>query len=324
MPNTITKPDLEAYVRIDRVCCKPWLRIIGLISGLSVTRCRSRHVSKPVSGLAWLTTSEGKVICLHVGQKMEIGHCHASEQLLLFTSAGEVSVSYSGGTWQSLETPTWVCSGDEFDLRFSENSRLVVLKSAVELFAKAPGAGVLCQFPAMAPLIKQYLENMRFYFNNAHARALTRELLEQLARFQADGPVAVVPDTQSLDRRLRRAIDQIEQNPGWEFNLEELARCSGACERNLYYLMKNSTGMTPYRFYQRQRLIRVRRRLVDCQASEAPISRYAADEGFSHLGRFSALYREHFGELPSQTVWRRQHLYEAETEAGELSCETLV
>ncbi|MED5468374.1 MAG: AraC family transcriptional regulator, partial [Pseudomonadota bacterium] len=37
------------------------------------------------------------------------------------------------------------------------------------------------------------------------------------------------------------------------------------------------------------------------------ISWYAADEGFSHLGRFAALYREHFGELPSETVqWRRR------------------
>ncbi|PCM43073.1 DNA-binding protein [Marinobacter sp. ANT_B65] len=255
---------------------------------------------------------------------MEIGHCRASEQLLLFASAGEVSVSCSGGSWQSLDMPTQVCSGDEFDLRFSENSRLVVLKPALELFPDALRAGVLRQFPAMSPPIKKYLESMRFYFDNAHARALTRELLGQLARFQAGGPVAVVPKMQPLDRRLRRAIEKIEQNPGWEFNLEELARYAGASERNLYYLMKNNTGMTPYRFYQRQRLIRVRRRLVDCQASEAHISRYAADEGFSHLGRFAALYREHFGELPSQTVRRRQHLYEAEAEAGELSCEMLV
>ena len=28
---------------------------------------------------------------------------------------------------------------------------------------------------------------------------------------------------------------------------------------------------------------------------------------FSHFGRFAALYREHFGELPSETVqWRRR------------------
>jgi transcriptional regulator GlxA family with amidase domain len=71
--------------------------------------------------------------------------------------------------------------------------------------------------------------------------------------------------------------------------------------------MKRDTGMTPYRFYQRCRLVRVRRRLVDCQCDVPHISWYAADEGFSHLGRFAALYREHFGELPSETVqWRRR------------------
>jgi transcriptional regulator GlxA family with amidase domain len=89
--------------------------------------------------------------------------------------------------------------------------------------------------------------------------------------------------------------------------LQELANHSGVSERNLYYLMKRETGMTPYRFYQRCRLIRVRRRLVDCQCDVPHISWYAADEGFSHLGRFAALYREHFGELPSETVqWRRR------------------
>ncbi|WP_261977825.1 helix-turn-helix domain-containing protein [Marinobacter sp. F3R11] len=175
----------------------------------------------------------------------------------------------------------------------------------------------------MAPVINHYLESMRFYIDDAHARALTRGLLEQLASLQAGASVSIAPDTGPLDRRLLRAIDKIEQNPTWEFNLEELASYAGVCERNLYYLMKNSVGMTPYRFFQRQRLIRVRRRLVDCQSSESHISWYAADEGFSHLGRFSALYREHFGELPSTTVRCRERLCEAEKGLGEPCCEML-
>lgn len=80
--------------------------------------------------------------------------------------------------------------------------------------------------------------------------------------------------------------------------------------------MKRETGMTPYRFYQRCRLIRVRRRLVDCRCELPHISWYAADEGFSHLGRFAALYRQHFGELPSETVqWRRRLLQVAGSRA---------
>jgi transcriptional regulator GlxA family with amidase domain len=105
---------------------------------------------------------------------------------------------------------------------------------------------------------------------------------------------------------LHRAIEKIRDEPGWDFNLQELASHSGVSERNLYYLMKRETGMTPYRLYQRNRLMRVRQRLVDCQCDVPHISWYAADAGFSHLGRFAALYREHFGELPSETVqWRR-------------------
>ncbi|MFT7338000.1 MAG: AraC-like DNA-binding protein [Marinobacter maritimus] len=323
MRNAITKSELDAYIRIDRVFCQPWFRTIGLISGLSFTGCRSYQVTKPVGGLAWLTTSAGKVICLHVAQQMEAGHCRASIPLLLFASGGDISISSSDGAWQSLSVPTWVRSGDEFDLRLAENSRLIVLKPTLELAETNLLAGTYQQLPAIAPLIKRYLQSTRFYIDDAHAKALTRELFGQLAKLQAGGQITEVLDTSPPDRRLQRAIDKIEQNPNWEFNLQELASYSGASERNLYYLMKRSTGLTPYRFYQRQRLIRVRRRLVDCQAREPHISRYAADEGFSHLGRFAALYREHFGELPSKTVRCRQHLYEADMNAGELTCEML-
>ena len=66
-------------------------------------------------------------------------------------------------------------------------------------------------------------------------------------------------------------------------------------------------------------MTRVRERLVDCQCEVPHISWYAADEGFSHLGRFAAMYREHFGELPSETVqWRRNLLRRSVASAEEL------
>ncbi|MDO6441378.1 helix-turn-helix domain-containing protein [Marinobacter sp. 2_MG-2023] len=222
----------------------------------------------------------------------------------------------SGEAWQSLEVPTWVCPKKVFDLKLAESSQLFIMKPAHQYSAVMPSTGTH-QLLAIAPLLKRYLENIKFYVDHAHAKALTRELFSQLAKCQAGGQLADVPGAEPTDWRLLRTIEKIEQNPSWEFNLQELASYSGASERNLYYLMKHNTGMTPYRFYQRQRLIRVRRRLVDCQIGEPHISRHAADEGFSHLGRFSALYREHFGELPSKTVRGRQRFCSSEVEACE-------
>ncbi|MBQ0816175.1 MAG: helix-turn-helix transcriptional regulator, partial [Marinobacter sp.] len=271
-------------------------------------------------GVAGLTTNAGGVICLHAIQGVDISHCSASALLLLFASDGDVSMSSAGIGWQLLDVPTWVRPNDAFDLRLAENSQLVIMKPAHEPFAVSPSPGVH-QLPAMAPLIKRYLENIRFYVDDTHAKALTRELLGQLARLEAGGQIPVIRNAAPPDRRLLRAIDKIEENPSWKFNLQELASYSGVSERNLYYLLKEGIGMTPYRFYQRQRLIRVRQRLVDYQAGEPHISRYAADEGFSHLGRFAALYREHFGELPSKTIRCRQLLCGAEADVDEVCCE---
>lgn len=146
-----------------------------------------------------------------------------------------------------------------------------------------------------------------YFQDHQDARLETAALFDRLNQQLASGLARVPEELPVLDRRLVRVIEKMRGEPDWVFNLPELAQHSGASERNLYYLMKRETGLTPYRFYQRCRLIRVRRRLVDCQCDVPHISWYAADAGFSHLGRFAALYREHFGELPSETVqWRRR------------------
>lgn len=313
---------MESYLRLDRVRCSSWLRAIGLVSGLSIAECRPHQSAGPVGGLAGLATNAGGIICLHASQGVDVSHCSASGSVLLFALGGDVSMATPAIGWQLLDVPTWVRPKTVFDLRLAENSQLLIMKPAHEPSAEnsSPGAH---KVPAMAPLINRYLESIRFYVDDIHAKALTRELFVQLASLEAGGQISATRDAAPWDRRLLRAIDKIEECPLWPFNLQELASYAGASERNLYYLLKEGIGMTPYRFYQRQRLIRVRQRLVDCQAGEPHISRYAADEGFSHLGRFAALYRDHFGELPSKTIRCRQLLLGPEANESEVSCEEL-
>lgn len=231
-------------------------------------------------------------------------------------------MSTADAGWQLLDVPTWLSPNNVVDLRFAENSQLVIMNPAHVTQSVSPSCGVR-SLPAMASAIERYLENIRYYFDDTHAKAITRELFAHLARLLDGAQVATIRDAAPSDRRLQRAIEKIEDNPAWEFNLQELASYSGVSERNLYYLLKDGIGLTPYRLYQRQRLIRVRQRLVDCRAGEPHISRYAADAGFSHLGRFSAVYREHFGELPSKTIRCRQLLHGPETDVSDMPCEEL-
>lgn len=318
MPNKEQKPELETHLRLHWAQRKPWLRAIELVSGIKVSASWQRQPVGPAGSVSALVTTTGAAIALNAKQDVAFTQCSAANAFLLFPTGRGVSVASSDGEWQPVDMPFQVGARSLFSLRFAKNSQVIILSPVRMTSFVGPFIKPLPQ-PSLTGLIKRYLGDIRFYVDEAHATALTKELFEQFAHLQAGCLLPPVQESLAMDRRLVRAIEKIEQNPDWLFNLQELAIHSSASERNLYYLMKHHTGMTPYRFYQRNRLIRVRRRLVDCRGNEPHISRYAVDEGFSHLGRFAALYREHFGELPSETVSWRQRILDADGGAENLT-----
>lgn len=62
--------------------------------------------------------------------------------------------------------------------------------------------------------------------------------------------------------------------------------------------------MTPLAYLRSRRLERVRetRRAAAAGGAEASVTQIAQRHGSAHLGRFSAYYRERFGESPSETL----------------------
>lgn len=169
---------------------------------------------------------------------------------------------------------------------------------------------------ALHQRLLSYLCQSRFFYDHHHAVLETRRMKADLLAILSGGDSWSLAPRRVLDPRVERALVKMLCDTGWRFDLDELAGWSGASRRNLYYLMKTHVGMTPYRFHQRCRLIRVRERLADCHSARASISRYACDEGFAHPGRFSALYLEHFGELPSDTVHQRRRLADKASPVG--------
>jgi AraC-like DNA-binding protein len=85
-------------------------------------------------------------------------------------------------------------------------------------------------------------------------------------------------------------------------SLEDLARAAGVSPRTLHMHCKRRFGVGPMVWLRHVRLEAARRMLesdADCLVTDA-----AMEFGFGHLGRFSAYYRERFGELPRQTARR--------------------
>lgn len=81
--------------------------------------------------------------------------------------------------------------------------------------------------------------------------------------------------------------------------LVDLARIAGVTTRTLNAICHRNRGVSPMELLRNLRLESARDKLLSDE--DASITDVALEHGFGHLGRFSAYYRERFGELPRQT-----------------------
>ena len=84
--------------------------------------------------------------------------------------------------------------------------------------------------------------------------------------------------------------------------LSKLCRIVGLSERGLRNAFYGVRGMGPKRCLLAERLQGVRRALCDSTARSNTVTNIATEFGFKELGRFAAIYRETFGEVPSETL----------------------
>ena len=86
-----------------------------------------------------------------------------------------------------------------------------------------------------------------------------------------------------------------------------LAAVLGVTPRSLQLSFRALHGMSPRQYLERVRLDRVRARILS-QGEAISVTTAALECGFTHLGRFSQVYRRTFGELPNETRARQWHL----------------
>lgn len=82
-------------------------------------------------------------------------------------------------------------------------------------------------------------------------------------------------------------------------SLVDLANAIGVSPRTLHVLCHRHRGVAPMVLLRQLRLDAARRRLLSEPGTS--VTDVALAFGFGHLGRFSAYYRERFGELPRDT-----------------------
>ena len=100
---------------------------------------------------------------------------------------------------------------------------------------------------------------------------------------------------------VRRAEEFMETHCDQPITTQSIANVVGVGVRTLFAGFKKHRNYTPMEFLRSVRLQRVRRDLLNATPG-IPIGQIALKWGFTHLGRFSAHYREKFGESPSETL----------------------
>lgn len=105
----------------------------------------------------------------------------------------------------------------------------------------------------------------------------------------------------ALPAVIARAVEAARQ--GISVRVEDLARTAGVSVRTVYRASARQLGGPPTARLRVSRLREVRRRLLAAAPGET-VTSAAVDCDFSHLGRFAAIYRQQFGESPSETLRR--------------------
>jgi AraC-like DNA-binding protein len=106
---------------------------------------------------------------------------------------------------------------------------------------------------------------------------------------------------------LRRTVEFIHDQAGDLPTLADMTREAGISARALQLLFERHLGCTPSEYARNVRLRCARDALLHPATEATSVTDVATRWGFYHLGRFSALYRQTYGELPSQTLRHSLH-----------------
>jgi len=113
----------------------------------------------------------------------------------------------------------------------------------------------------------------------------------------------VIRKTAILPRHVRKVEEFLRQHVNEPICADQLAQIAGVSLRSLYAGFKEFCGVSPMQYLRNLRLDGARMALS--AEPDASVACIAMQWGFAHLGRFSAEYKQRFGESPSESLRRR-------------------
>jgi AraC-like DNA-binding protein len=181
-------------------------------------------------------------------------------------------------------------SSHDQPVRFSSSpvlldERSTTLKTVELLFLEADEAGA-----------------RRAGLGNTMEILLIEKLLQSFSHNDAAGKVAGAVHNPFFD-----SVDAfIDKHMREDISAEQLASAHNVSLRTLYERFSLHRDLSPSAYIKLRKMRKIFQQLSSAQSGVRSVSQIAFEYGFNHMGRFSAEYRQLFGELPSETLRRTQ------------------
>ena len=209
---------------------------------------------------------------------------------------------------------------DPVDLTYSDDCEKFIVKLPSTLLDKTcrdsqwqrPAEGVRFKSRHSLQQLEGFTGLLQLVCSEAESAQTVQQVQEQYSRIIAtklltllDNNVSrMVPEQGAAS--FERILQFIEDNLKQDISVEQLAQLAHSSSRSLYALFERHTGTTPKSFIRQKKLEQIYSSLSDPASRVRNITEVALDYGFLHLGRFSESYKSAFGELPSDTLRRRE------------------
>ena len=144
-----------------------------------------------------------------------------------------------------------------------------------------------------------------------HAQSRAAEILDTVDHLTGDAlyrhaGTGEAPGAMVSQRRVvRSAVEFLRDyaHPG-AVTSQQIGAELGISSRTVFAAFQNHLGLGPRQMHTLMRLYRLRHMLAVNSPERATVADLTHEAGFTHLGRTSGIYREHFGESPSGTLRR--------------------
>jgi AraC-like DNA-binding protein len=209
---------------------------------------------------------------------------------------------------------------DPVDLTYSDDCEKFIVKLPATLLDKTcrenqwllPDEGI--RFKPWHDLTKLegFIGLLQLVCSEAESVQTVPQVQEQYTRIIATKLLAMLSSNINLvlpiqgDTSFERILQFIEDNLKQEISVEQLAQLAHSSPRSLYKLFERHTGTTPMHYIRQKKLEQIRACLSDPTSRVRNVTEVALEFGILHLGRFSESYKSAFGELPSDTLRRRE------------------